>query len=1168
MVALSVVVPIYNVERYLEECLRSLQLQSWRDLEVIMVDDGSTDGSATIAKRMASQDSRFHLVEQENGGLGAARNTGIDHAEGEFLSFVDSDDVIPPQAFGCHLHGLRESGSDFSTGNVRRLTELGTHPSPMHRRVFRGDARRAHISTRESLLTDRLVTNKVWRRDFWDGEGLRFPEGVLYEDIAVAIPAHFAASAVDVHSAPVYLWRERPSDDATSITQDRLQPGAMEDRFRAVWATSHFLSIRARPEDKRAWDTTALRSDLKLFMRLLDEGDDDYRERFLDLGNSFLDTVSKDALTKLPAMERLMWHLVRRRMTPELVEMVAYSKSAEQRRAPAVRHGARFYASYPYKDDRTNRIPRHVFRLDDELTLRQKTEEVTWVDDKLVISGRVCLKYLRPTRRWQQFVRAHAVHPESGRRVRLAVSQHRANEFSLPADVETAREDWGGYEVTLDPQRLRTGGWWKPGEWFVELTVLNRGLRRTGRLTSPASGQPQRPSPIDVAPGVSVRPTWRGSDGLCLIVDSQRAEITEHAHDGDDLVIAGQVHATWTPATVRLTRMPGDVRLEFTPETKGSLFRARVPIATLAEGFADRRSVPGGPLVAERWRAELVDDQGETKPLSLAPLRREGRYELAGYQVTVERDHAGWAVMRVGVPRPYLTAVSWSGDELRLSGELADADTMALSLVVRAHGRAEEHLIPLVTSGNLFEARLRPLALPDYGSGIPMKPGRYSLSLRRHLAGNDHDDLHTQFDHSVIQTLPARTEVEGQTLSVDAIRFDVPVLRVGSVLPAADQGRYAQQLLRERTYPALRRGVIEDFAYFESYSGRQYSDSPRDIYEELSRRGSTTPTGWLVREGQARVPEDTDAVVHGSRSYFHALARSSHVVTNAHLPIWYERHPDQTVVQTWHGSMLKRIGVDIETVRFTDQNFHDRVRRDAQQWTYLVSPSPWATPILREAFEFDGEVLETGYPRNDIFFRPERAETAARVRARLGVPPDKQVILYAPTWRDDKFYTPGKYKLDLHLDFERMRDALGANHVLLVRRHPNIVDRVPTVDGGFVHDVSTYPEIQELFLITDVLVTDYSSLMFDFANTRRPMLFFTYDLEEYRDKLRGFYFDFDAMAPGPLLPTSQSVIEAVQDIDSVYAAHKARYGAFVEQFCPLDDGGAAARVVDRVFGES
>ncbi len=119
---------------------------------------------------------------------------------------------------------------------------------------------------------------------------------------------------------------------------------------------------------------------------------------------------------------------------------------------------------------------------------------------------------------------------------------------------------------------------------------------------------------------------------------------------------------------------------------------------------------------------------------------------------------------------------------------------------------------------------------------------------------------------------------------------------------------------------------------------------------------------------------------------------------------------------------------------------------------------------------------------------------------------------------------------------------------------------------GFAFDVTGYPDIGDLLLVTDVLITDYSSVMFDFAPTGRPMLFFTYDLEQYRDHLRGFYFDFEAAAPGPLLASSEQVVDALADIDSVTATYAAPLAAFTARFCPLDDGKASARACDLIFG--
>jgi CDP-glycerol glycerophosphotransferase len=144
--------------------------------------------------------------------------------------------------------------------------------------------------------------------------------------------------------------------------------------------------------------------------------------------------------------------------------------------------------------------------------------------------------------------------------------------------------------------------------------------------------------------------------------------------------------------------------------------------------------------------------------------------------------------------------------------------------------------------------------------------------------------------------------------------------------------------------------------------------------------------------------------------------------------------------------------------------------------------------------------------------------------------------------------------------------VLGRDHVILIRGHHHLANDVqPVSRRDFAINVTAYPDIAELFLVTDVLVTDYSSAMFDFAATGRPMLFFTYDLEHYRDQLRGFSFDFEAEAPGPLLATSDEVLAAVRDLGAVAGGHRSAYEAFAAKYCPLDDGKAGARVCDRLF---
>jgi CDP-glycerol glycerophosphotransferase len=269
-------------------------------------------------------------------------------------------------------------------------------------------------------------------------------------------------------------------------------------------------------------------------------------------------------------------------------------------------------------------------------------------------------------------------------------------------------------------------------------------------------------------------------------------------------------------------------------------------------------------------------------------------------------------------------------------------------------------------------------------------------------------------------------------------------------------------------------------------------------------------------------------------------------------------------LQTWHGVPLKRLGLDVLDRRQVTGRF-TRWHKQVDNWQYVVSPNRFSTPVLRQAYAIEGEMIETGYPRDDVLAGADLEARTRAVRQRLGLPENARVVLYAPTYRDHVIDNRGRYRLDLQLDLDSLRGALGPDTVILFRKHHYVADAVPTSPDGFVRDVSTYPDGTELMLAADVLITDYSSMMFDFANTGRPMLFFTYDLDRYQDEIRGFYLDYVDTVPGPLLRTSDEVVDALREIDAVQASYAGRYAEFVARFCELDDGRASARVVDRVF---
>ncbi|MFI5658816.1 CDP-glycerol glycerophosphotransferase family protein [Streptomyces sp. NPDC051684] len=1180
---LSVIVPIYDVEEYLPACLDSLAGQSMKDLEVVMVDDGSPDGSAAIAAAYAARDGRFRLVRKENAGLGAARNTGLANAapSSEYIAFVDSDDVVPPDAYRTMVGSLDESRSDFATGNVHHLRGEKTWQVPLLGMLSGDLRRRVHIADDSRLIADRIACNKVYRRSFWEKHGFSFPEGVLHEDIPVVLPAYYRAKAVDIVGDPVYYWRLREGEAAPSITQRRTEPQAIRDRVTAVLAVSSFLATlpdrRAR-KFKRAYDERVLRDDLRLFLRVLPDGDAEFRKAFLQEANRFLGQIDPKLVLGLPAVLRVQWVLVRKHAMEELLALLASRRRKDPLTVTGLRHK---YAEFTPLTDRGVTLPKAALRIDKELVLRSPLRDVEWSGGKLVLEGDAWISRIDvPTRR--QSVKAIQLKREGSRRRALlpAAGVHHP-QATTDSGQKSNNYDWAGWRVEIDPERFRRRGVWQEGLWHVGIHVYAAGLLRRGAVWTRGAAAANYPPVRWVDADHRIVPqSVRGA--LKIRVERVRALITDHWFDGDVLRVKGELRTELRPEegmSLRLTNRATGDRLDYPAEVagrcRGGAIAVTVPLAEVAL-LADP-DAGGTRLGRRRWSTEWVATNEHGAERRFSTVIREGLADLGtdlaeefgaageGAEIAVTAGANGYLKITSRKRRAIIDRVAELDGKIVFSGRARQQD-IGKELVLRARGRADERLGCIDwRPDSTFTAAFDPSVMGGASGGLPLKAGRWNLF----LVGEE-GEPRTPFviDRLALPQFPLHSELKGRRYWLESRWEDFPQLNCRSELGDDERGPYRQLQLRREVYGPMRANEpLRDQVFYLSYNGKQFSDSPRAMYEELMRRDTGLQHLWAVRDGQVELPDRAVKIRMWGREWFEALATSRYIVTNGHLPEWIERRPGQVIVQTWHGTMLKKIGHDIETLHF-DREYQNRLALEADNWSLLVSSNRFSTPILRRAFSYRGEILEAGYPRNDRLYAPDQEEIAARVRRELGLPDGKKVVLYAPTWRDDKAHSLGQFRFDLKIDLAEAREQLGVDHVLLIRRHSNIVDVVPQAGDGFVWDVSEYPDIADLYLVADLLVTDYSSVMFDYAHLKRPMLFFTYDLDHYRDTLRGFYFDFEVDSPGPLLRTSQELIEAIRDIEKVHNAHQDRFARFQRQFCDLDDGKAAARVVDRMLEQT
>ncbi|WP_283138620.1 bifunctional glycosyltransferase/CDP-glycerol:glycerophosphate glycerophosphotransferase [Rhizohabitans arisaemae] len=1134
---LSVVVPFYNVENYFAECLASLAAQTLEDVEFILVDDGSPDGSGVIAKSYVERDSRFRLVEQENRGLGPARNTGAAHAAGKYLAFADSDDVLPRHAYELLVGSLEESGSDLACGGVRRLGSGGTSHSAAHIDSFVKTVKKTHVSELPTLFQDRTAWNKVFRRSFWDTHAFRFPSG-MYEDHPVTVRAHVLASAVDVLKDVVYYWRVRAAGER-SITQRRRELANICDRLVSVRDVSAFLAESA-PQLKRHYDEVIASSDLPALAEALDAVAEADEAELVRLAVDCVNDLDPAALAKLPVIKRLKAHLMRRGLVAELREVLRF-EGGEIRDAEVVRRGLfrhRWYARYPYFGDARTGVPDEVFELGDELALRAKVDEARWHDGRLRIAGHALIKHLDVASPAQSEIRMWLVHAKNGTRIPLTVRRVQRIDVTADSGRSSACYDWTGFAVEVDPAVLGT----QRAVWELHVTVASHGVRRSGRVAGlgTASGR-------EIAEGVLAHPIDDG--GFAIKVSVPPAVVTECAVLGGELLLRGrageEVGALTATRRQGVTRVVGSASSE-----REGRFLARLPLEELIAG------PDPGDLAAAQIKDGVDWDLSIEAPEATFRLSVLGdlpsvRYVKDGREVAVVRTRHGNLAAIERVSRPLVDRIDWfEGDRLVLTGEYGGRPD---SLTLRHRRSVEEHTFPVTWEGDRFTVVLTPAAVGDPLGDLPLRSGTWDLLVR-----GDSGETAVSVARSAVERLP-RPHVTGvHEVSVRAQQGDTLGLRVRPALRPDERGRYAE--VRLRSTARHHRSPRAELAVFDGYGGRQYACNPRAISEELARRGGVECV-WVTADGQFRVPDGVRTVLQGSREHEQALGVARFVVGNRTAPRWYTKRPGQMYLQTWHGTPLKRLGRDLARMPYRRVELLDWLEYDVPKWDLLISPSPFATPIFRRAFGYEGEILESGYPRNDALLAPRADAVAAAVRRRLGIPEGKRVILYAPTWRDDHQVNHGTRLFTLELDLERAHAALGEDHVILLRTHYLVTDR--SALARYAIDVAGYPDIADLYLIADVLVTDYSSAMFDFAVTGRPMVFFTYDLARYRDEVRGFCLDLESEAPGPLLTTSDEVIAALRSLDP--AAYAGRYARFTGKYCPFDDGKASARVVDRLL---
>ncbi|MDN3482262.1 bifunctional glycosyltransferase family 2 protein/CDP-glycerol:glycerophosphate glycerophosphotransferase [Arthrobacter sp. APC 3897] len=1165
---ISVIIPVYNVEDYLAECVESITSQSYPHLEILLINDGSTDSSVAIAEALASSDTRIRLINKDNAGLGAARNTGIKESTGDFLSFVDSDDIIPRDAYTQMIRTLTDTGSDFVVGTIRRLTNGVRRVPAWAERLHAEPQHGISVEDCPGILQDVFACNKLFRKTFWDLNIGQFPEGVLYEDQETTAKAYLLSTKFDVVKEVVYDWRIR--SDNSSITQQKERYVDVRDRLAAIDCVAKLLQEAGKESTRIAWLARTLGPDLGQYYSLIPRVDDKYWKE-LQRGVERLAADLDDAVLN--------------EMSPHHKILVRLIGSADRKNAEkVVLHLAEYGHSFEIEKDHSGLTAKPAYledidyipepglmRVDPKnLSVKSRLTAMRKTGPRsMEISGYAFIEGLSP-KYYPGVPRVELIDILSSQRIELGPIKR--SDF----DVDAVDGDpWVSYAGTgfvaeVDLDSLPTGPQHDGSEWALSLSLsLDNENITSNFLTKDAGGTTASMPLLDAAGNRRLITRFSKQYGLSFFDVKQRRFVTELSVEdqtvnlsvtgapGEDLVgIRIECPKLGIELDGRKIPGPADEAAKFIidvptlnedqPPTANYMYKVRVissdgklhhiawptdieSLNRTSEDINNLRATVSGygylELTQQRWRL-VIDDAS---------------YDAATNELKVEYR----AKCVVGTP-PYLTL-----PPLVLA---SDAHRVRPSKTEVLHG-----------SGAMTTTFV--LNREKHGSSREvLTSGTYTVRCATESLGGESHEYWIPVTKDLELRLPQELTTQTTRLKLGRTpRAGALALQVLAPLDTSERGKYRQRTLQDRI-PEFSELPLEPGAVlFESFGGKSVTDSGLALFNEMDRRDDPRTRYWSVVDLSVHVPTGAVPLIRYSEEWYRKLHTVEYLVNNNNFPFYYRKRAGQKYVQTWHGTPLKRIGNDIPSTHLS-LPYVNLMQREARYWDFLLAQNDFSAEVLPRAFGTSCRVVTEGYPRNDTLVQDDHYPLRAAVRSRLGIDEDKTVVLYAPTWRDYLRGQGNRYQMSSFLDFQKANDRLGANFVFLVRGHSNVAGQVPALTNLSCIDVTDYEDINELYTASDLLVTDYSSVMFDYCVTGKPMYFLAPDLERYRDSVRGFYFDFESTSPGPIVASTESLVESI--LQGPTTAYADKYESFRKLYASHDDGKAAQRVYDHIWGAS
>lgn len=1124
---LSIIVPGYNVEEFIEECLNSILDQTFKNYEVILIDDESPDNTGKIMDEYAAKYPNFTVIHKKNEGISVARNLGIELANGKYVAFVDSDDVLAPTAYQVLVPPLERDNTDISVGGVKRFNSKKEVYSFLHKKAVLDTVYGTTIHEHPELIYDTTVWNKVFRKSFLKENNILFPEGVIYEDIPFTMQAHLSANGINIIDKIVYKWRWREGENR-SWTQQRNDLELFKQRIQAIKK-----ALDLAKDDQNLVNLIKLKAieiDIPLFIPEPRDADFDYLVEFQKCAYRFLHEIDSEKYLSqvLPTKQAQIVALMNGDidfMTQFIGKNTWGSRLVNKNGKLSFFHESLSEKNWASKIDSINGTP-----LMSNITKIESNKIGNYT-----ISSEVYPKYSESVRSSQRNSFAQLENIHNGKIIKLKTY----SKMNSLVNKIIGRRIKLNFTINIDFYEIANE--LEEGIWKVSLNSKLLNGNFSGILANPKKGI-QKIAPFIIGDLV-IEAHYNNNWELTFIIRKNDRILHDIKIDNGTILL-------------KLSSSEGISSIGFynLAEKKEKIIPVVKNSATTVESKLDELWENGKEVI--HIYDKYMNELNYTVSIEGLPKLNVGNipcmiYSPQLFEIAIEKTSGLIKTTKVESRDTLISLFLESEDNISGSDfTFRMVQNNTENKYIFSVKKIRENLflveIPLKTDNNKFY--FNPGKYDAFLDVLKNKDRRtvsYKISL-------DNDNLISRFtvDKFVMNVYQTSNKFLG--------------IRISQSWSIFDNSKLKRKIIYSFLYPFMRLLPLDkNLVVYDSYWSSKINDNPKAMYEYLYSNYPNLKHVWFLTATNKDIDGPAIEVRKNSLRYWYYFARAKYLIENTNFPNQYSKRKGQIEVQTFHGTFMKTMGFDEPHFKNASKKVQNNFSRRNSRWDLAVSPSSYMTDKIKSAFNYEGEIIESGYPRNDSLNKGIDMDSIDKIKEKLKIPKNKKIILYAPTYRN-------KAGFDFVLNLDLLRKNLSDEFVILVRLHYFVANKIDINEFfPFAIDVSNYSEINDLYLISDCLITDYSSVMFDYGYLKRPMIFFAFDMEEYINDLRGIYLDYQTTVPGPIVQNNTELLDALLNLKSNKLIYQDSLEQFYQDFCEFGRQGNAAKIAsERMLSKS